>query len=217
MPLDPTKSVIRPCCSNLICQGCVYENYKSNKNDLVKVLSCPFCREVASEQDHKRMMKRVKANDPVALRYTGDKCYDEVDYDTAFEYFSKAAELGDIDSHYSLGNMYYEGEGVEEDMEKAVYHYEKAAIGGNPYARHNLAIIEEWNGNIERAVKHLIIAANLGHDKAMKELWKHYSAGHITKEELETTLRTHQAAIDAMKSSDRDAGEIALKELGCID
>jgi TPR repeat protein len=90
-----------------------------------------------------------------------------------------------------------------------VYHYEKAAIGGHPWARHNLACIEEDNGNMERAVKHFIIAANPGDEDSMKLLWQHYSAGNITKEDLEATLRTHQAALDAMKSAQRDAAERA--------
>jgi TPR repeat protein len=88
-----------------------------------------------------------------------------------------------------------------------MYHYEKAAIGGHTYARHNLGIVEENNGHIERAVKHYIIAANLGFEMSIKVLWRHYSAGNITKEDLEATLRTHQAAIDATKSSQRDAAE----------
>ena len=99
------------------------------------------------------------------------------------------------------------GRGVEKDEEKAVYYYEKAAIGGHPYARQNLACHEWDNGNIERSVKHSIIAANLGHEKAMKLLWKYYSAGIITKEDLDATLRAHQASIDATRSAQRDAAE----------
>jgi hypothetical protein len=57
---------------------------------------------------------------------------------------------------------------------------------------------------MERAVKHYIIAANLGYDKSMKALWKHYSEGNITKEDLDATLRTHQAAIDPRKSEQRE-------------
>jgi TPR repeat protein len=103
--------------------------------------------------------------------------------------------------------MYRKGRGVEKDEEKSVYHYEKAAIEGHPIARHMLAWVEEINGNIERSVKHYIIAANLGHDKSMKALWKHYSDGNITKEDLDATLRTHQAALDTMKSAQRDIAE----------
>ena len=88
-----------------------------------------------------------------------------------------------------------------------MYHWEKAAIGGHPGARYFLGISEERNGNMERAVKHFIIAANLGCDDSMKELWGHYSLGNITKEDLDATLRSHQAALVAMKSEQRDVAE----------
>ena len=64
---------------------------------------------------------------------------------------------------------------------------------------------------MERAVKHSIIAANLGYEKSMKELWGHYSKGNISKEDLEATLRTHKAAIDEMKSPEREAA-VAWRE-----
>jgi len=157
------------------------------------------------EENIKRVMERIKANDPDALSQMGTKCYHDGDYDNAFEYSTKAAKLGDADAHYHLSIMYANGIGVVKDEEKYVYHLEQAAIGGHPKARHYLACVEEDNGNMERAVKHLIIAAKLGDEDSMKELWKHYSEGNITKEELEATLRTHKAAIDAMKSPQRDA------------
>ena len=100
--------------------------------------------------------------------------------------------------------MYGNGQGAEKDEVKAVYYFEKAAIGGHPYARNNLALYEQRHGSIERSVKHLIIAANLGYDKPMKALWGHYSQGNITKEDLDATLLAHKAAIDATKSEQRD-------------
>ena len=175
----------------------------------MKVRSCAFCREPVADDDEndKRMMKRVKANDPAAMRSMGRTCYDKGDLNSAIEYWSKATDFGDSHAHYELGFTYMKGEGVNEDMKKAEYHLEKAAIRGHPYARHALACIEWGNGNIYRAVKHHIIAANLGFEKSMKELWIHYSLGNITKEDLEGTLRTHKAAVDAMKSPQRDAAE----------
>jgi TPR repeat protein len=106
------------------------------------------------------------------------------------------------------GNMYHDGDGVQKDEEKEVYHHEMAAIGGHPYARHNLGCYENDNDHMERAVRHFIIAANLGYDKSMKALWKHYSAGNITKEDLDATLRAHHAAIDATKSEQRDRADV---------
>jgi Zn-finger nucleic acid-binding protein len=204
LPLDKSESGFWSCCSSVICKGCIVANYKSNGDH-----TCPFCRESAVSKGENliRLMKRVKANDPAALSQMGRECHDEGDYDVALEYCTKAAELGDLEAHCRLGWMYWKGSGVGKDEEKAVYHWEKAAIGGNPEARYNLAVIEQKNGNVERAVKHFIIAAKVGDEDSMKALWKHYSAGNITKEDLEVTLRTHHAAIDEMKSEQRDAAE----------
>ena len=204
MPLGGQKRGFWACCSKLICEGCVYVHYVKNGNS-----NCPFCRELAvgEEECRKRVMERIKANDPAAMRQMGTERYNDEDYDSAFEYWTMAAELGDAESHYQLSAMCWKGCGVEKDEEKAIHHWEKAAMGGHPYARYNLGCYEEGNGNIERAVKHYIIAAKLGLEKSMKELWEYYSAGHITKEELEATLRTHKAAIDEMKSPEREKAE----------
>jgi tetratricopeptide (TPR) repeat protein len=203
MPLDNEKSTFNSCCSKKICHGCDCVYRLSNKQQF-----CPFCREPTpkdKKEFDRRMMKRVEANDPLAISEMGTICCNEGDYEGAFEYLTKAAELGDSASHYNLSIMYYNGWGVEKDEEKEVYHYEIAAIGGHAYARHNLGCIEGENSSFERSVKHFIIAAKLGHTGAMKALWQHYSEGNITKQDLEATLRTHQAAIDAMKSPQREA------------
>ena len=179
---------------------------------------CPFCREPEATDDEelrKRSKKRIKANDPLALRQMGGELYREGDCDAAVEYLSKAADLGDPEAHYMLGDIYWKGGGcVEEDKVKAVYHLEKAAIGGHPYARYNLSMFEEaMNGDIERSVKHLIIAANLGDELSMKGLWKHFAAGNITKEDLDATLRANHAAINATKSEQREEVEEAIKSI----
>ncbi len=205
MPFEGGKCSFYSCCSTSICDGCVYAHLKNNGGE-----RCPFCREPLVEddgEDSKRMMKRVEANDPAATRQMGAICDGEGEYDKAFDYYTKAAELGDAAAHYNLGIMYRDGEGVEKDDERKVYHYEKAAIGGHPNARYSLGCVENENGNFDRSVKHFIIAATLGYEKSMKVLWTHYSAGNITKEDLEATLRTHQAALDEMKSPQREAAE----------
>jgi TPR repeat protein len=153
------------------------------------------------------MMKRVKKNDPAALCRMGREFFNEGDCGTALIYLTKAAKLEDTYAHAQLGAMYEYSLGVEKDMEKAVCHYEKAAIGGHPKARYMLGCYEERSGNTERAAKHFIIAAKLGDDESMRDIWKHYFHGNISKEDLDATLRTHQAAIDEMKSEQRDVAE----------
>ena len=198
------------CCGKLICTGCIYANALSNiQDDEVKVYTCVLCRTSALDKEEykKRKRERIEANDPEALRCKAAECYNEGNHDKAFKYWTKAAEVGSVEAHYCLGSRYGAGVCVEKDKEKAIYHLEKAAIGGHPDARHNLAFIEAENGNIDRSVKHDIIAANLGHDNSMKALLSAYKNGFITKEEYGATLRTHQAAIDATKSSQRDAAK----------
>ncbi len=201
MPFDPKKYAFHSCCSKMICGGCVVAYQKSGGGD-----RCPFCREpyVNKEESNKRMMKRIETNDPAAMREMGTRLYHEGDYDKAIEYWTNAAELGDVEAHYQLSTVYVAGRGVEKDEEKEVYHLEKAAMGGDPWARYNLACYEGRNDNTERAVKHFIIVAKIGHENAMKKLWGLYSEGNISKEDLEATLRTHKAALDEMKSPERE-------------
>ena len=153
-------------------------------------------------------MERVKANDPVALRQLGGTCCKEGNFEGAFQYLSKAAALGDAEAHYNLSNMYHMGEGVEKDTTKKVYHLEEAAIGGHPIARYNLANHEGRNGREDRAYRHLIIAANLGHDDALDKVKEGFVDGLVSKEDYEAALRGHQAAVDATKSQQRDLASL---------
>ncbi len=121
--------------------------------------------------------------------------------------------MGNAQAHHNLSVMYHYGHGVDKNKEREVYHAEESAICGNPDSRVFLGC-EEWgNGNIERAVKHWIIAAKQGDDESMKALMDAFKKGCIGKEDLTTTttLRAHQAAIDATKSPQREAAEAFLR------
>ena len=102
------------------------------------VQSCPFCREPAPgtmEESGKIMMKRVEMNDPVAMCQEGINQHEKGEYQRAFEYLSKAAELGNVEAHYEVAHMYNEGGVVEMDEGKKLHHMEEAAIGGHRDAR----------------------------------------------------------------------------------
>ena len=92
-------------------------------------------------------MKRIEANDPIAMRELGMSRYYEGDCDSALKYLTKAAELGDAGAHYELSVLHREGRVVVRDKKKEWHHLEEAAIGGHPSARHNLAYHEHDNGN----------------------------------------------------------------------
>eukprot|EP00984_Skeletonema_dohrnii_P018506 scaffold8668_cov89-Skeletonema_dohrnii-CCMP3373.AAC.2 len=209
LPLNHQKSLMQSCCSTTICRGCAYAN-KLRESEARLQFTCPFCRSPlpkTKEENNKKKMRRVAANDPVALSELGRKRYEERDYERAFEYLTKAAELGDAPAHHCLSIMYRRGLGVEKDEKKEVYNLEEAAIAGHPDARQNLGCYEWDNERYDRAVKHWIIAANLGHDTSIRKLKGCYKLGKVSKEDFAAALRAHQAAVDATKSPQRDAAE----------
>ena len=209
LPLDGSKSCMYTCCSKIICNGCEHAN-QIREYGMGHGQSCPFCRDalpLTDEERDKRTMKRAEANDPNALRFEGGAQYEKGEYQSAFEYFTKAAKLGNAQAHYRLSDMYYHGEGVEKDEGKGILHLEEAAIGGHPEARYNLGGVAWNNGDKEKAVKHFIIAATLGYDLAIKQLMGKYREGHVSKDDLDVALRAHKAAVDATKSPQRKKAE----------
>jgi hypothetical protein len=218
LSIDDTKSSIMACCSKTICNGCDYANKirelkeKLEQNCPRERLqpTCPFCRHPApnsEEEIKKNFMKRVDVNDPIAICDMGTKRGEEGDYDGAIEYWTKAAALGNIVAHHNLSLMYRTGHCVEKDAKKELHHLEQAAIGGNPSARYNLGCYESERFKYERAVKHWIIAANLGDTDSMKMVKEGFQGGSVSKDDFAAALRAHHAAVNATKSPQREAAE----------
>jgi hypothetical protein len=206
LSLDGKKYVVMECCYKLICNGCHYANVMRELEGKLQH-KCPFCRHPSLATEEVRFLmnvKRAEANDPAAIFQMGVKCLKEGDYDGAFQYWTKAAGLGDVTAHFNLSLMYHNGE-VGKDEKKEVHHLEQAAIGGHPTARHNLGCIEGVNGRTDRAIKHWIMASKLGEDAALSSLRSFYSKGFVGKEDFASALRGHQAAVDATKSHQREA------------
>ena len=215
VPIDKSKSFLNSCCSKPICNGCNISNRIRECEGRLQ-FKCPFCRKVVPETDeesNKLLMNRIEANDPVAMCEMGTKRKQEGDYNSAFEYWTKAAALGDVSAHFQLSCSYHEVRGVEKDWKKILYHTEQAAIGGHPNARHNLGCVERDNGRMDRAVKHFIIAAKLGFDDSLDSLKDAYKAGLVSKDGFAGALRGHKAAIEATKSPQREKAAAFKKRL----
>ena len=209
LSIDLKKSSFMNCCSKSICRGCELANKKREAMEGLQQ-RCLFCREplpTSHAEMNKQCMKRIKKNDPAAMTHMAKKRDQEGDYKTAIKYFTKAAELGNASAHYNLSVAYWKGGGVEKSKEKEMYHLEQAAIGGHHMARHNLGCNEYDNGNPERAVKHFIIAANLGYHDSLELIKELYADGHARKEDYAAALRGYQAAVEATKSPERDEAE----------
>ena len=203
-------TVYQPCCGKILCYGCV----SAAKSEMIKgslKRCCPFCTvplSITNGEQIERVKKRMELNDANAFHELAGWYYHgntglEQDLRKAFELFNRGAELGSVSSHCLLAKMYQFGRGVEKDEEKSKHHLILAAMGGDEVARHMLGDIEHYNGDIDRAMKHYMMAAKCGYDDALKEIGLGYKAGKVTKDEYASTLRAHRASQDEMKSEQR--------------
>jgi TPR repeat protein len=223
LQIDPYKSTLQSCCSKVICKGCRHANKLRGGNKNLHH-TCLMCRQPtprSKKEISTYSMKRVAANDPVAIQERGKKHYQEGHYRGAFEYWTKAAELGNVDAIYLLSLLYRDGRGVEKNEEKEWHQLEEAAIAGHVGARFTLAHNEKTRrGRTDRAVKHLIIAANLGCDYSMKALKQCHENGEVDDDKFTTALHAHQAAVDEMNSPQREEQanyDRSIEEWFCAD
>ena len=199
------------CCSKVVCNGCIHANLLREREARLPP-SCPFCRTPEPKTDEEidlNVMKRVEVNDPVALHYVGLQRFKLGEYEAALEFWKKAAALEHTEAPYHISCLYDQGLGVEKDAKKCMYHLQLAAIGGHVIARFNLGVNELKRRNMDRAVKHFIIAANQGCDDSLGSLKKFYARGMVSKEDFGAALRAHYAAVNAAKSPQRNEAEAA--------
>jgi len=199
----------KSCCGKVICSGCVHANRLMMKGTTL----CPFCRTpnyISSEERNERYYTRIAAGDAEAVfnygtLYAKGKHGYPKDYTKALEFYAWAGKLGCAFGYHNIGSAYLHGNGVGKDMKKARHYWELAAINGHVVARFNLGCGEENAGNIDRALKHYMIAVQQGEStealEAIKEL---FMDGHATKEDYTKALRLYQAYLDEIKSDQRD-------------
>ena len=207
LPSLETGRRYNACCGKAICSGCIYAGAMTGDD-----LLCPFCRTPApktGEETHERIENRVKLDDAVAIYnlgcdYSSGECGFQQDNDKALELWHRAGELGCAAAYHNIGVSYENGEGVERDEKNAKHHWEVAAIGGVVDARHNLGSVEIRAGNMNRALKHYMIAVEGGDADSLKTVKQLFTKGLATRDDYAKALRAYQAYIDDIRSDQRD-------------
>lgn len=96
--------------------------------------------------------------------YHGNKV--KQDYEEAFKWFSKAANLGEASAQFNVGMMYQKGEGTKQDLNEAAKWYRKSAEQGKASAQLNLGMMyisgRGIRQNLEEGKKWLTKAADQG-------------------------------------------------------
>ena len=213
LPTLGSGIVYKSCCGKMICSGCDYAPVYDNLGNEIIEEKCPFCRTpvpTSIEEITERLQKRVELDDAEAIFTVGNfyrrgEDLFPQDDDKAFELFVRAGDIGSAEAYCNVGYAYFNGEGVEKDEKKAKSYFMLAAIGGDEVARYNLGAVEEDAVNMNRALKHYMIAAESGHNNSLKKIQELYTNGHATKDDYATALRAYQAYLVEIKSAQRDA------------
>eukprot|EP00286_Rhodomonas_abbreviata_P025415 CAMPEP_0181298984 /NCGR_PEP_ID=MMETSP1101-20121128/6084_1 /TAXON_ID=46948 /ORGANISM="Rhodomonas abbreviata, Strain Caron Lab Isolate" /LENGTH=470 /DNA_ID=CAMNT_0023404063 /DNA_START=104 /DNA_END=1516 /DNA_ORIENTATION=- len=173
-----------------------------------------------------QLRKKAAEGDAVAQNKLGDLCWDglngvEKNPETAFEWFSKAAEQGNTEAEYSVAFSLLSGQGTTRNPEGSVQWLEKAAEKGHPKAMRCLAQVT-WQGMgcTQDTPKALVLwtkAAEAGDATAMAILGKLFSVGTegIEKDQSKAVKYLRGAAEAGDADSMHLLGEALEKGEGC--
>ncbi|EJK66704.1 hypothetical protein THAOC_12350, partial [Thalassiosira oceanica] len=115
----------------------------------------------------------------------------------------------DHDAIFFLGQQYFSGQlGLQMDSRKGVELYTEAAGLCSIDALFNLAELGcaeiKDRGNYDRAVRHFLISAKMGHKDSLETIKNMFMAGLATKDQYADVLKGYRDAVEEMKSHDRD-------------
>jgi len=133
------------------------------------------------------------------LEAKADEYYNKKDYNSAVQYYHKAAQAGKAFSQLRIGFCYDKGFGVTQDYYEAAKWYRKAAEQGNAYAQHNLGVFYDKGRGVTQdyyeAVKWYRKAAEQGNANAQCNLGVCYENGRgVTKSITEAAKWYRKAA-----------------------
>lgn len=232
LPLDPIESIYEACCGKTICRGCSVGHRRAQINqDKLRQLqqqshgnvglemlefqwmvqtenvACAFCRTqrpLNPKEFVERLHVRVdKYNDAVAMNQLGDLYIDgrnglKMDKSKAMELYKRSYDLGSPEaadrlSYYSTGS------------EKKLEYLKEGARRGHINQSLELGMTGLYSGIVEKeyAVSLIVRAARAGDDEAMTNCWKMFKHGYLSKNDLESTMRAKQAALDEVNNEER--------------
>lgn len=138
----------------------------------------------------------------------GCECLKKEDFVQAKTYFEKAAEEGDVEAYCFLGDLYYLGDGVEQDYEKAFDIYMKGYKAGDTDCATNLGTCYYWGLGVEadlhKAAFYKEKAAEAGDSEAMFDLGLCYEKGYGVSMDI-------RKAIDLFKKASEEVPFAYLK------
>ncbi|EJK73472.1 hypothetical protein THAOC_04903 [Thalassiosira oceanica] len=197
------------CCMKTECEGCYLVALRRGIGD-----RCHFCRAPLPRDDISiiaMIQKRARKGDAsatsfLAMQYHHGGLGLAKDVPRAIELYTTAAELGSLEAHSRLGRIYYNGADgvVEENKARGINHWQQAAMKGHVLSRHCLGVVGIHDGDDELALQHWMISAKMGYEESMNGIKALFTDGQATEAQYSEALRGYQAAVEEMKSPQRE-------------
>lgn len=136
-------------------------------NEEIKALS-------TKQREDIHVIKYGDEIDADELYKQAEQKYDEEEYEEAFKLFMESAEKGHAGAQYKIGEEYYYGYGVKENIEEAVKWYKLAAKNGYVDAYYDVGYAYHYGEGVkenkEEAVRWYKLAAENGNGYAESRL-----------------------------------------------
>ena len=158
----------------------------------------------------------------------GNNTLDIDNAEIALEYLNRLSDEGNAEAQNTLGALYYEGNYVEQNFEKAAQYYIAAARKGHSLAMSNTGYCYYYGNGVKQdyaeAYKYFSKAAGLGEFDAMNMLGDMYRDGKFVEEDKDMAFKIYREAYDKIPQEVfEDAypqnlmriGECLLKGYGC--
>ena len=168
--------------------------------------TCGLCKSIYNNTDFEvkneiiqNQLRRSMVN--FAYCREGERFHSDENYESAFYWFKKAADMGESTSQRRLGLCYYYGDGVEKDIAKAVYWWRKAAEAGDSDAQYNLADCYYKGEGVEKDFSKAVYwwqrAAEAGESSAQCNLALCYYNGDGVEKDISKAIHWWQRAAEA--------------------
>ena len=134
------------------------------------------------------------------LEAKANEYYNKKDYNSAVQYYHKAAQAGKAFSQMRIGYCYDKGRGVTKSITEAVKWYRKAAEQGEVHAQHNLGVYYKNGRGVTQdyteAVKWYRKAAEQGHAGAQNNLGVCYEYGSGVTKSITEAVKWYKKAAE---------------------
>jgi len=210
------------CCCRHVCKSCFVKAVR---------MPCPFCRTQPAKSDAEslvRLRRHVENEVPEAIAALGvayrDRFYGLAkNLRKSAKILKRAVELGNVSATIHLAMMYYEGEGVKQDLDKAIQLFRSGSDRGYVPAQAMLGMI--MVGEIEAGIhedregtlRMLNSAADRGHSGCKYQLAYCYEHGIVVEADLDEAKRRYARAAAESSPSWREKCKAALARLAQSD